>query len=314
VAAQPAGGTLDLRGATLANGVLKATTIQMATGGHGGCSDRRMVIQLDDATAIDAIVVRNLDMGLSQANTTRIGDPDNDYKLPAGVDMLIGTQEARGRLRMGTDAWASVNSKLIAGSGGDFIAYVEDVQIGGTTFGGTSTVTLDMTAVENFLLDCTGTVAIPGGRTDKSRYNVQVKFPQGTAAASELKVGVPENDNSSATLDLNGTVFAVGNSAAIGVNGTINTNVSGTSCGLDLVAAAKLTVADGGLMNIVFKRPKGGGQGIYRGLRWKGDHAAELQALTAGETPKLTWDDTALGAKATIFSAGGYTYVGVKLP
>jgi len=43
-------------------------------------------------------------------------------------------------------------------------------------------------------------------------------------------------------------------------------------------------------------------------LRWAGDHTGDLQALV--DAGKLTWDDIALAEPASIFAAGGFTYVG----
>ena len=73
-----------------------------------------------------------------------------------------------------------------------------------------------------------------------------------------------------------------------------------------------MSVADGGRIHIAFREPKAAGRGVAWGLRWQGDHVAALRALAAGEEPKLIWDDSALGARAAIFSAGGITYVGLK--
>jgi len=96
----------------------------------------------------------------------------------------------------------------------------------------------------------------------------------------------------------------------VGVNGRIN--IHAVARGLDLAANAALTVADGGRIHIVFRRPEAARRGIAWALRWKGDHVATLNALATGKTPGLVWDDTALGAKAGIFFHAGATYLGIK--
>jgi len=98
----------------------------------------------------------------------------------------------------------------------------------------------------------------------------------------------------------------VNTSLTIKASGSVATHALGDSCGLDLPDAVALTVADGGSISILFDTPAG--SGLYYGLRWAGDHEADLQALV--DAGKLTWDDTALPVPASIVVQGGYTYVG----
>ncbi|HUU68997.1 MAG TPA: dockerin type I repeat-containing protein, partial [Planctomycetota bacterium] len=66
----------------------------------------------------------------------------------------------------------------------------------------------------------------------------------------------------------------------------------------------------GGTINIVFTQDPAA-SGVHWGLRWAGDHSAELQDLA--DVGKLTWDDTAMTSPAAIIVHGGNTYVGVAV-
>jgi len=111
-------------------------------------------------------------------------------------------------------------------------------------------------------------------------------------------------------VELNDTTFQATASLAVKKTATITANVGPASSGLDVAGGASFTVADGALITIVFAEAPGH-SGVHWGLRWAGDHAAALQTLV--DDGKLTWDDTGLGAAASIITDGGYTYVGVAV-
>ena len=96
--------------------------------------------------------------------------------------------------------------------------------------------------------------------------------------------------------------------------GTLSLNVPGTSGGLDLGASATLTVMTNSSINITFQDVVSA-TGVYWGLRWAGDHVAELTTLNG--YGRLTWNATLLTSVTTpvaIIRDDTYTYVGVPVP
>jgi len=140
-----------------------------------------------------------------------------------------------------------------------------------------------------------------------------VALPPGTASANTVTLGHPyaASANSQGLLHLNGTSFTVNASLTLHGTGKVETVLNGTSAALDLADGAALTATSPGGIDIVFAAPSG--SGLYYGLRWAGDHVAELQAMAEGDTPTLTWDATLLDDPVAIFFQDGYTYVGLTV-
>ena len=108
-----------------------------------------------------------------------------------------------------------------------------------------------------------------------------------------------------ALLGLNGTVYTPKTRLTVGPRGTVDTRITGASGGLDIPATA--TVAITGTVSIIFEQDPAA-SGLYYGLRWEGNHVADLEALHAAGG--LVWDDTALLEPVSIFAKDGFTYVG----
>jgi len=315
-------GELDLRGVEVAGGTLAMDGLFLGIGdGHGG-QQRYGAIIIDGTTNIRALAVKkdaNLGRGDVQAHGY-IGDPDNDWKLPAEMNLRFGT-DAHNRCYMSLGDTRNYRSsgRIIASSGGTFEGWFSKLIVGRQRTkwakGHTATGILDLRNMTNCTLDAeTLLIGILDNESNDWHAIGRVYLPPGSGRVRAATIGA-DGAGSEGLLHLDGTKLEITDSMVLKGEGKVTTNVNGISCGLDLSADATLTVADGGLIKIVFKRPKPGREGVYWGLRWKGDHVAELQSLAAGETPRLTWDDTSLGAEATrVFTDGGYTYVGLKLP
>ena len=278
-------GLLDLRGATLTGGVLKANTLELGKGSVASLLESGHIF-IDDDTELDAIAVRYLKMG-SRGNA-RIGDPANGGKLPAGIGLNIGTESARGTIEMGVSAHGFTDAVIAATSGGDMTAYLTDAKIGQALHTSGANIIFDAGAMDSVIIDCTGTISIPSLSGTAAPYVVEMTLPPGAATAANVQLGVPENANSSALLELNGTSLTAG-TVNVGVRGTLSTNVGSASCGLDLAADAVLSVD--GLMEIAFLELPPESQTLY-GLKWEGNKVTELEALKAAG--KLAYDISAL--------------------
>jgi len=307
-------GYLDLRGANIAGGVLKADTIKFGTGGNGARSNRSMHIYLDDTTTISEIQTRYLYMAMYQCANVRIGNPNDGDMLPPNVSVTIGSQEARGGLRMGRNAWVTVDTRLVAKSGGIFTAWLTEMNIGGTEWGGTSIAVLDIDAMDSVMIDCNGSFLMPYGTNSANNLDAQCMLPRGTVTTQTMKIGVPNNSGNGARLWLNGTVFTVLDTATIGVKGKVYSNVAGFSGGLDIAEGDKLSVADGGLISVMFDTEQDASEsGFYWGLRWKGKRDADLRMLK--DAGKIDWQvsqalaDLGYSAGVLYDANSGYTYV-----
>lgn len=235
------GGTLDLRGCVVSNGVLRIQQdLRMGLDGNGGTAKRDMFILLDDATQLNEIRIgRNFDYPFHQQYTCRIGNPANNYQLPPNLGFRIGSPASRGHFRMANSPYTGdVSVKLVATSGGYFIGYLTNAVFHSGMFGtGPSTETLfDIRAMTNVLLDVTGEFSIAKARAtgNEKKYTPLVRLCPGSVTCSNVVIGTSPVASSLATLELNGTVFTATNSVEIGQYGKVTVNVSGTNCGLDL--------------------------------------------------------------------------------
>jgi len=299
-------GVLDLRSATIANGVLKANNIIIGVGTDNLTYPQGNLLVGPDSGLATIEVTGTLGMATGhRTGTCRLGDPDNDYKLPPGVSIKIGVDDAtRGNLLVAKVNYDGniANGLLAASSGGTIDAWLDGLLVGYPGVG-----TVDLTAMDSCSI-VANTIGVGLGLRIPSHLTASgtLLLPPGTVSTGILDVGSEPDGPTTGLLQLNGTACTVATSVTIGPKGTVAVNAPGTACGLDLPDGVTLTIADGGKINIVFAEPAG--SGIYYGLRWEGDHTAELQALA--DADKLTWDDTLLVEPAAIFAQGGFTYVG----
>ena len=304
-------GVLDLRQSTIVGGKVAVRNLLIGEGG----THNEAALRVGAASGLSAIEVENrFSVCYGHAIFTGyVGDPDNGRKLPDNVNIKIGTDAAaRGSLTVGRCYYAGGDAYLLAGNGGTFTAWLTDLIVAqhdgsySTPLNGT----FDIRNMASCTIDATNIVigmSTTGRTTTGTAY-----LPAGTVTADKVSVG-DTNTSTTGLLQLEGTTVSVATQAYVGLGDKIVTNVHGTSCGLDLADAAAIVASDNGLVhgaiNIVFDAPAG--SGIYYGLRWAGDHTVELEWLA--DNQNLTWDDTALPEPASIFTSGGYTYVGVEI-
>ncbi len=247
---------------------------------------------------------------LSDGFRTKFGKPDGRLNF----DFMEG--------RIGIN-----NTQCKFSAGGSFHAWLNNVRIGVDASTGQYTrnqyATLDFSSATNFIFDVGGDMIIAGPGQDQ---RVTVIMPDGNVMVSgDLSIGgtgvgsTPSASFSYGVVIMTGTHFRVdgavtldGAAAYPASRARILTVLTGKSGGLDLGPDASLTV-NHGLIDIAFAEEPVDKAAIYWGLRWQGDHVAELQDLEVAG--KLTWDDEQAGpVKAGIFKAGGYTYVGIPSP
>ncbi len=252
--------------------------------------------------------------------------------LPTVLNLSVGSLASRGVIQVGYNdtiqgsaAGPSTDTPAVGSLtslGGAFDAYLTELRIGENTqlsgTGGAATGTMDMSAAVLGVLDISGDAVIGKGLKGVGVLRLTGDTAAvGQANSANLNVG-STSDGSSGLLELTNVRWAVSGAVVIeGSSGSdlgrVVTNVSGLSSGLDLGAAATLSVGTDGRIEIVFSDPSEDADGIYWGLRWSGDHVAELQALASAGL--LTWDDSLLTlGDASIFEAGGVTYVGLVIP
>ena len=308
---------LDLTNATVAGGTLSASTLYV-----GVTKCVYGYVKFKESTGITNIAVTD-EFRIASAEPNgghgqligRIGDPDNNYALPPNVSITLGVYgSTRCRFSVGSDTThGNADGKLVASSGGTLNAYVSRLTLGNHSNGtdGPPLGTVDLRAMDSVTIDATSielSATAPAGDSSRNSGRGWLYLPAGTVTADTVVVlhpDQPKANPATALLDLTGTVFTVKTSLAAGANGSINTHVQGTSCGLDIDGAAAVTM--NGTINIVFEQDPTE-SGVYWGLRWAGDHAAELQALV--DAAQLTWDDSVLTEPVGIVTHGGFTYVG----
>ncbi len=121
-------------------------------------------------------------------------------------------------------------------------------------------------------------------------------------------------------VELSGTgrVFNVSGSLAVGTQGSggLTNRVAQLAGGIDLAASTTLTVGNTGNIHIQFEEDPVE-TGMYWGLRWTGDHVAELIALSETVPAKLSWDVEGVNPyyrpDVGIHYDGDFTYVGIPI-
>ena len=122
------------------------------------------------------------------------------------------------------------------------------------------------------------------------------------------------------TVELSGTerAFNVSGSLAIGTQGSggLTNRVAQLAGGIDLAASTTLTVGNTGNIHIQFEEDPVE-TGMYWGLRWTGDHVADLIALSETIPAKLSWDVEGVNPyyrpDVGIHYDGDFTYVGIPI-
>jgi hypothetical protein len=274
---------LDLRGASMADGVLAADLLQI------GGSNARGELYLGPGS-LKSITVHKL--YLSSADTpdmarggALIGAPvpalGNAWYLPPDVSIHVGSEKARGRLHIHhiTSAWGGNRlSRLATQGGGDFEAWLDDLIVSATQgqHEQGSEGWLDLRGMKSFRLDATearlGTVE--GKGTVRSR--AYVFFPAGTARVDRLYIGDSINTDSIAQLHLSNTLLKLDELLDMKKSADIRVGVSGRSCGLELADTLRIVRTDTPRITITFQQPPDAGVAPYWGLRQKGDHAQAL--------------------------------------
>ncbi len=284
--------------------------------GVGGTSNGQKIFLFDGANVSDGI------LDVSELFTVGYGHIDGSGSLYGSITMTlgdrfrttIGSSEKRVPMLVGCFRAGVLGTKLTAN--GLFNAYLTSLVVGSNGASAVATCgLLDLSGVTNGLLDVSGDVRIGVGVGTTTIG--ELRLPAIPASAGTLVVGAVEA-GAKGTLIMTGTVFAVTNSvlvdgSSVANKGRINVTVAGTSAGLDLDAAATLSVTQG-VIAITFKDPAKPTP-LYWGLRWKGDHAAALATLKTAS--KLTWDATAmtdpkLRDSVAIFVQDNVTYVGAR--
>ncbi len=316
-------GTMDLRGATLANNEFKATRIVFGLSNNGNLQQTSRV--LFGQTGV-TFRVRYLDLGGDGSRTSRIGIPTGNetsqHLLPTNTSFVVGTSSARGRVYIAPNLRS--DSRLEAAKGGTFTAHLTEMKVGGSTVNnGNQLATLDLSRMDRVDIDCSGKLTMYCTSFNWFyKYYATARFPVGTISFAEVELGAllpaqnpPSYDNSGsfALIELNGTTMRVSSSLAIRTNGTVTARIGATSAGVELTSAGTTFALDaGGKLQIVFTNAAVVCGAPFYGLKWPGDRVAQLQTWT--NDGRLVINTNALGGLAGlagIFLTNGVTYVGI---
>jgi hypothetical protein len=178
------------------------------------------------------------------------------------------------------------------------------VQIGtlgvGVTASGTGLVAVANTVQTNI----SGAVTVGGGAMVGNRY--------GSVTVSNATFG----GGTAMTVLTNGFVELTGTGSVLRCStftcrgGSLTNRVRQLAGGLDVTSSANtaLVITNGGSVYLLFDEgPAGGVSGNFWGLRWAGNHAAELAAMTNAST--LAWGGAAAGS-VVIYTNASHTFVG----
>jgi len=301
--------TLDLQNATVS--VFRANRLILGTGN----SPSSGTIKLSAATGLTEINVKNELTFAIAAGTARIGDAGNQYKLPPNVNLVFGVWDAtRCNLEIARCSGSDflTDGRIIASSGGTCTGYFGTFKLaqhqgGSQSYAavGSAVGTVDLSAMNSVAIDATsieiaalGPMASPGHNGGRGL----LALPAGTVNAGTVIVAHPDvyDDNADPAMKgeliLNGTVFTVATAMTVGPRGTVTATLNGSPAGLDLASGA--TLVDRGNIRIIFAPADPNPEELYWGLRWAGNHQAELLALK--NDGKLAWDDTAIGGGVNI--------------
>ncbi|MFC1462949.1 hypothetical protein ACFLQU_05010, partial [Verrucomicrobiota bacterium] len=226
---------LDLRGAEIVGGTLSATNVTLDIKSWFGSR-----IYLDNSTTIDAIVVRN---ALNIANGSYggnfyhyIGDPGDGDRLPPDIDVQVGVDASqRGALAISRSSRDRTYAKLIASSGGNFVAYLSNLQVGVSGTASYNTTPIGYLSIAN-MTNCTiDTLAMSVG-TDRGNTTDNCKgyvyLPSGTVTAGDVTVG--GTGIGTGVLTMSNTLFTVTNSITLKKTANVQISLGATPKGLDI--------------------------------------------------------------------------------
>ena len=320
-------GVLDLQGARLVNGQIRVETLFI--GREDNAVGR---ILLSEATGLrELVITQSLEIGNS-GGYGRIGMV-GDERLPDGVKVRLGVgPEARASFKMASQSsrlGADSNGSLIAGEGGDFIAYLNNLTVGQrgvNPWGVRSLGMLDLRGMDEVWMDVDhmaialreSAVQTVSGYTARG----EVYLPTGTVTVRDLSIAKTPSDGGLAEglLDLSGTHVSVSGQFLLGTGGATHSEglgrvvirLFGQSSGLDLAADANVEIGERGRIELIFESASEPPVDAYYGLRWEGDHRQFLQEMVQAEPARLIWDDAKAGGTVSIFLHEGTTYVGVR--
>lgn len=222
--------------------------------------------------------------------------------LPEGVDFQIGFPGAPASLLSiaGQARDASRGGSTLQPGGdlvitsGIFSAYVDELEIGRSYYTGGGNFTLrGMLNISNMALkafDVTGNATIGQGMTAATYKNTHGELHMGAGIMNiggDLKLGYQKraSDDSLGYLMLRGTIVKIAGRFDGWDTALVETYLAGSSAGIDLgsSAAEALSLSNGAIVKLIFQgEPIDKGK-PYWGLRWAGNHVAELtNFLNAG--------------------------------
>jgi len=300
---------LDLRGVAITGGQLRANTIDIEVNyrNSGGS-----YIALDAATGIDAIVATNMlriGSGTERRGRAYIGNPtDANYRLPANIDIRVGTPSIRGSLIL-ADNHAGSNSpndvRLWASSGGDMVAYLTNLTVMRYTGTGTSTLQafLDLSAMTNCVID---TINLAVGLNTQGRLDGNprgtVKLPPGVVTVGTAIIGGPAGLGFG-RFETSNTVVTVTNSLLLDLTGEITINMGGEPKGIDVDG----TFTDGGgSIHVNFLAAPLMAYATNWAFRVAGDVSSTLNAMAG--SGRLTSSGTFAGWQVAVLADDDYTY------
>ncbi len=257
-ASQGASGLLDLRNAGLIGngqtGTFRATTLHMATSGHGNYFPAASQILF--GTSLQSLeVTGNLTMGEAMQTAGYLGKfgTSGTAVLPDNVDIKLGVStSSRATVSFATN-WSSA-AHLVAGSGGEFTGYLNTLTVatnpGWQYDNNTRNATgrLDVRNMSSVMLDVSGNTVI-----GQASYKVQnpaygyVHLGPGTATFNNLTIGPTYG---SGLLDLYGTATTVNGVLTLNATGEIKFN-NGATLTLNSNSGQNLAGAVNGTGNLV---------------------------------------------------------------
>jgi len=301
---------LDLRGAVMEDGLLEM---------HAFNGGRDAYCYIDDTTGIDRlrVLTQVLLRGVGGQN---MGDPASpDRAFPADLEIEIGSDATPAILdvgvRVSSHNYMSVAGNFNASTGGSFTGRLSRLQVGHNTSVATGSAAgfmklAGMNGCEIVTQIFNIGTTTPAMATEPGAVRGLVSLPSGAVQTGTLVLGRDwvRDSNNYADLILNGTRFAVTNTATIHESGIITIAVGEAAAGLELAADATLTID--GAVHINFTGDPAGKSEPHYGISWEGDHAASLQALWDAEAIVVTGEEL-LSRPVEVYQHRGVTYLGL---
>ena len=303
---------LDLRGAALANGVLRATNIIVNAGAyaHGR-------IDMDGATSITSIqAAASLTIGkVWGPGSCYVGNPADSYRLPPGVSVRVGEDAGhRGTMtvvQVFQYGYGGVVGKLEASSGGTFTAFLDDLDVmlysvANSQRGPNAHVgTLDISRMDACAIDTHGLRVAPDHLTEapSSVDNLRgtMRLCTGTVTAGDVTVGATLGAGYG-ILALSNTAFTVTNSFTLNKTGQMTIRLGGEPKGLDVDG----TFTDESTGTIAVHYLAAPTVATNWAIRIAGDAQSTLNAMIGDS--RLTSTGTYPGKKVGVLYDGAHTY------